>query len=137
MKKLLVFLLIVGWTSIALAQNFQKVLPGEQFLNTGNDTLIVFTYQQAKKALATKKKLDIADSLVLIQGYKIENYEQQVKLRDEKNELMIEVIKSHERVQDACEEHAHEMKKEARRQARHKMYALIGGGIAVVLVILL
>lgn len=129
-------LALLGMAVPAQAQDYPEVLPGDKYTNRTQDTMIVFTLQQAKTALKYKKFATINDSIIALQQDKIANLEQQITLRDEKIELYKQIIASHERVQLACEEHAHEMKTEARRQARLKNMTMIGAGVAIVLSIL-
>ncbi len=113
------------------------LLPGKTFTNRTDDTLVITLKSRIDTALVKNRQLKTALKEIDKQEEIIENLEQQNEIREEKIKLYEEIVGSFQRVEEACEEHAHEMKKEAKRQARFKNLSLLGGGAAVIIVVIL
>jgi len=113
------------------------LLPGKTFTNRTDDTLVITLKSRIDTALVKNRQLKIALKEIEKQEEIIRNLEQQNEIREEKIKLYKEIVGSFQRVEEACEEHAHEMKKEAKRQSRLKNLSLLGGGAAVIIMAIL
>lgn len=116
----------------AQSLNYPPVYPNETYENRTGDTLIIFTLLQARNAFKTfEKNKNLQEQNDLLNS-QVENLHQQIQEKDTIIYYLRGNIDSYKTITEGCEEHAYEMREEARRQARLKTLSLIGIAVAFV-----